>query len=146
MEFCRNPSPSVLMWKSRKVSGGIHLAQRTASVREPLEERPDGADDLCDPVKNSAAEQARGPVEVPRSLLLLRDGKACVGIGEASTGKVVRDAGHTALIMRWDGGGFRQDLGASLLIDGNEVLTSDNAGEGASLVRITAARIGYLIS
>ncbi len=52
-------------------------------------------------------------------------------IAGASTGKVVRDVGHTVLIMRWDGGGFRHDLGASLLIDGNEVLTSDNAGEGA---------------
>jgi pimeloyl-ACP methyl ester carboxylesterase len=48
-----------------------------------------------------------------------------------STDLVVRGPGHTALIGRWDGGGFRQDLGASLTIDGMEVLTSENAGEGA---------------
>lgn len=50
-------------------------------------------------------------------------------IRAASTDLVVRDAGHAALIGRWDGGAFRQDLGASLTIDGSEVLTSENAGE-----------------
>jgi len=48
-----------------------------------------------------------------------------------STDLVVRGPGHAALIARWDAGGFRQDLGASLTIDGMEVLTSENAGEGA---------------
>lgn len=52
-------------------------------------------------------------------------------IAGASTGLVVRDPGHTALIARWDGGGFRHDLGASLVIDGAEVLTSENAGDDA---------------
>jgi pimeloyl-ACP methyl ester carboxylesterase len=52
-------------------------------------------------------------------------------IAGASTDLVVRGPGHTALIGRWDGGGFRQDLGASLTIDGMEVLTSENAGEEA---------------
>jgi pimeloyl-ACP methyl ester carboxylesterase len=52
-------------------------------------------------------------------------------IAAASTDQVVRGPGHTALIGRWDGGAFRQDLGASLTIDGMEVLTSENAGEGA---------------
>ena len=52
-------------------------------------------------------------------------------IAAASTGLVVRGPGHAALIARWDGGGFRQDLGASLKIDGMEVLTSENAGEEA---------------
>lgn len=52
-------------------------------------------------------------------------------IAGASTDRVVRGAGHTALIGRWDGGGFRQDLGASLTIDGVEVLTDENAGATA---------------
>jgi hypothetical protein len=52
-------------------------------------------------------------------------------IASLSTDLVVRGAGHAALIARWDGGGFRQDLGGSLMIDGAEVLTSENAGEGA---------------
>ena len=52
-------------------------------------------------------------------------------IAAASTDLIVRGPGHTALIGRWDGGGFRQDLGASLTIDGIEVLTSENAGEAA---------------
>ena len=52
-------------------------------------------------------------------------------IAAASTGLVVRGPEHAALIARWDGGAFRQDLGASLTIDGTEVLTSENAGEEA---------------
>lgn len=49
-------------------------------------------------------------------------------IAGASTGRIVRGPGHAALIARWYGGGFRQDLGASLTIDGAEVLTGENAG------------------
>lgn len=52
-------------------------------------------------------------------------------IAAASTDRVVRGPGHTALIARWDAGGFRQDLGGSMRIDGTEVLTSENAGEEA---------------
>jgi pimeloyl-ACP methyl ester carboxylesterase len=52
-------------------------------------------------------------------------------ISGASTDKIVRDAGHVALVGRWAGGAFRQDLGASLLVDGKEVLTSGNAGTDA---------------
>jgi pimeloyl-ACP methyl ester carboxylesterase len=52
-------------------------------------------------------------------------------IAAVSTDRVVRGPNHTALIGRWDGGAFRHDLGASLIIDGNEVLTSENAGEAA---------------
>lgn len=59
-------------------------------------------------------------------------------IAGASTDQVVRGPGHAALIARWDGGGFRQDLGASLTIDGGEVLTSENAGEEA----LTTAALG----
>lgn len=52
-------------------------------------------------------------------------------IDGASTGMIERGPNHTAVIARWDGGGFRQDLGASLIINGGEVLTSENAGESA---------------
>ncbi len=55
------------------------------------------------------------------------------GVAGASTDLVVREEGHTALIARWDGGGFRHDLGASLTIDGVEVLTDENAGSEAMM-------------
>jgi hypothetical protein len=52
-------------------------------------------------------------------------------IAAASTDNIVRGPNHVALVARWAGGAFRQDLGASLKIDGNEVLTADNAGTPA---------------
>ena len=48
-----------------------------------------------------------------------------------STDHVVRGPGHAGLVVRWTGGAFRQDLGASLTIDGAEVLTSEVAGAAA---------------
>jgi hypothetical protein len=48
-----------------------------------------------------------------------------------STDRIVRAPEHTALIARWDEGAFRHDLGASLTIDGTEVLTGENAGAEA---------------
>jgi hypothetical protein len=48
-----------------------------------------------------------------------------------STDHVVRGPHHAALVARWTGGAFRQDLGASLTIDGAEVLTSEVAGAAA---------------
>lgn len=52
-------------------------------------------------------------------------------IAAASTDLVVHGPNHVAMVLRWDGGGLRQDLGASLTIDGAEVLTSENAGDQA---------------
>jgi hypothetical protein len=49
-------------------------------------------------------------------------------IAAVSTDKIVSGPNHMAVVGRWTGGGFRQDLGASLLIDGSEVLTDENAG------------------
>jgi hypothetical protein len=40
----------------------------------------------------------------------------------------VRGAGQVNLVARWSGGAFRQDLGASLTVDGSEVLTDGNTG------------------
>jgi hypothetical protein len=52
-------------------------------------------------------------------------------IASQTTDKVVRGPNHAEVTARWAGGSFRQDLGASLKIDGNEVLTDANAGAGA---------------
>jgi len=52
-------------------------------------------------------------------------------IASASTDRWIRGPNHTAIVFRWAGGAFRQDLGASLKIDGNEILTDGNAGAGA---------------
>jgi len=67
-------------------------------------------------------------------------------IAGASTDNVVRAPGHTALIGRWDGGGFRQDLGASLTVDGTEVLTSANAGDDAmALPALDGGVVGFFM-
>jgi hypothetical protein len=61
----------------------------------------------------------------------------CSNVKAASTDHVVRGPNHTAVVARWGGGGFRQDLGASLKVDGTEhpgpfeVLTDGNAGASA---------------
>src|SRR6185503_9961414 len=52
-------------------------------------------------------------------------------VAMSSTDHVVRGPGHAGLVARWTGGAFRQDLGASLTIDGAEVLTSEVAGAEA---------------
>jgi hypothetical protein len=68
-------------------------------------------------------------------------------IAAVSTDQVVRGPGHTALIARWDGGGFRHDLGASLTIDGVEVLTSENAGEDAlATPALDGGVVGFFMS
>lgn len=60
------------------------------------------------------------------------DGSSVGGlIASASTDKATRDPNSTTVVVRWAGGAFRQDLGASLKINGSEVLTSDNSGTGA---------------
>jgi pimeloyl-ACP methyl ester carboxylesterase len=67
-------------------------------------------------------------------------------IAGASTDLVVRGPGHAALIARWDGGGFREDLGASLKIDGMEVLTSENAGaEALSQPALGGGVVGFFM-
>ena len=52
-------------------------------------------------------------------------------VASVSTDNVVRGPNHAALVVRWDGGAFRQDLGARLQVNGVDVLTSDNAGAAA---------------
>lgn len=71
------------------------------------------------------------PFKRSNHLVRLLSPSANPAVAAASTDRIVRGAGHTALIGRWDGGGFRHDLGASLTIDGTGVLTSENAGEDA---------------
>jgi hypothetical protein len=48
-----------------------------------------------------------------------------------TTSKANRSANSSTIIVRWAGGAFRQDLGATLSVDGNNVLTSDNSGANA---------------
>lgn len=55
-------------------------------------------------------------------------------IAAASTDNIVRDAGHVAMIGRYLGGAFRYDLQNSLKINGQEVLTPENAGKSDSVV------------
>jgi pimeloyl-ACP methyl ester carboxylesterase len=52
-------------------------------------------------------------------------------VASNSTNHIVRDAGHAALIIRWYGGAFRQDLGGTLTVDGEEIMTSENSGADA---------------
>lgn len=53
-------------------------------------------------------------------------------IAAASTDKVTPvSSDYSALLATWSGGAFRYDLGASLKIDGQEVLTDDNSGNKA---------------
>ncbi len=51
-----------------------------------------------------------------------------------STDRVVRGPNHAAVVGRYLGGAFRADLANSLKIDGNEVLTNENAGRSDSVV------------
>lgn len=76
------------------------------------------------------------------------DGSAVGGaIASLSTDHIVRDKGHVALVARWAGGAFRQDLGASLTIDGKEVFTSENAGEAAfSAAGLSGGVVGFFMS
>lgn len=70
------------------------------------------------------------------------DGSSVGGlVAMASTDKIVHDANHVALVGRWAGGGFRQDLGASLTIDGTEILTDVTAGAKALANQNTAGGV-----
>jgi pimeloyl-ACP methyl ester carboxylesterase len=48
---------------------------------------------------------------------------------------LVKSPNDTILVARWGEGGFRQDLGASLQVNGTEVLTSDNSGIDAGMTQ-----------
>jgi hypothetical protein len=52
-------------------------------------------------------------------------------IAADTTNKATRSAKSATVLARWAGGAFRQDLGATLDVDGLEVLTSANAGAQA---------------
>jgi pimeloyl-ACP methyl ester carboxylesterase len=51
----------------------------------------------------------------------------------ATSDTIVRAKGHTVMAARYLGGVFRADWGNSLTIDGDEVLTSDNAGKSSNV-------------
>jgi triacylglycerol esterase/lipase EstA (alpha/beta hydrolase family) len=54
-------------------------------------------------------------------------------IASMSTGKAVTSPSTTVVVARWAQGGFRQDLGASLKVNGIEVLSSENSGLSAAM-------------
>jgi hypothetical protein len=49
-------------------------------------------------------------------------------IASETTDKATRSPNSVTLVTRWAGGAFRQDLGATLLVNGSNVLTTDNSG------------------
>ena len=62
------------------------------------------------------------------------DGTAVGGIVAAqSTDHAVTSPSTVVVVARWSQGGFRQDLGASLKVNGTEVLSSDNSGLNAAM-------------
>ncbi len=62
-------------------------------------------------------------------------------IASASTNKATRDPNSSTVIAQWLGGAFRQDLGASLKVNGSEVLTSQNAGDEAFMTSALAGGV-----
>jgi hypothetical protein len=58
-------------------------------------------------------------------------------VASQTTDKVVRGPNHSGMVVRWNGGAFRQDLGASLMVTGTEhsgpfeILNDGNAGASA---------------
>jgi len=60
------------------------------------------------------------------------DGSSVGGlVAMQSTNKANRSPTSVTLVARWAGGAFRQDLGATLNVSGNNVLTTDNSGANA---------------
>ena len=51
-----------------------------------------------------------------------------------STDNIDRNAAHVGMVFRYTGGAFRKDLGHSLKINGNEVLSDENAGPATTTV------------
>lgn len=59
-------------------------------------------------------------------------------IESISSGQVNRAEGHSAFTIRYIGGALRADWNNSLVIDGEEVLSEENAGRNASVVGLFA--------
>ena len=54
-------------------------------------------------------------------------------VAQQSTDNAVKSSSTSVVVARWAQGGFRQDLGASLKVNGAEVLSSENAGLTAAM-------------
>jgi hypothetical protein len=68
-------------------------------------------------------------------------------VASQSTDHIVRSPNHVSLVARWAGGAFRQDLGASLTVDGSEVFTSGNAGADAfSASGLSGGVVGFFMN
>ena len=66
-------------------------------------------------------------------------------VAAASTDNIVRGPNHVAVVARWTGGAFRQDLGASLKVAGTEVLTDDNSGATALAGSLRGGVVGFFM-
>ena len=68
-------------------------------------------------------------------------------IAALSTNNWVKAADNSAIVVRWLGGGFREDLGGSMKVNGLEVLTSENAGEMAHAnANLSGGTVGFFMS
>jgi len=66
-------------------------------------------------------------------------------VAQLSTDNIVRGPNHVAVVARWSGGAFRQDLGASLKVNGVEALTDDNAGATALAGSLRGGVVGFFM-
>lgn len=60
---------------------------------------------------------------------------ASAAIRDLTTNKLNKSPDDMNLVLRWASGGFRKELGASLLVDGKEVLTDENAGTASQSIQ-----------
>jgi hypothetical protein len=68
-------------------------------------------------------------------------------IAATSTDHVKTGPNHVAVVARWAGGAFRQDLGAALTVDGEAVLTSGNAGTASfSASGLAGGVVGFFMN
>jgi pimeloyl-ACP methyl ester carboxylesterase len=75
-----------------------------------------------------------------------QDGTLAGGlIASQSTDHITRTPNSVGIVARWYGGAFRQDLGASLKIDGTEVLTDGNAGASAMQGQLAGGVVGFFM-
>jgi pimeloyl-ACP methyl ester carboxylesterase len=75
-----------------------------------------------------------------------QDGTLAGGlIASQSTDHITKTPNSMGIVARWYGGAFRQDLGASLKIDGVEVLTDGNAGTTAMTGQLAGGVVGFFM-
>jgi hypothetical protein len=66
-------------------------------------------------------------------------------IAALTTNKATRSTDSVTLVTRWAGGAFRSDLGASLLVDGNQVIDMQNAPTPQSTGNLIGGVVGLFM-